>query len=78
MNASLESDESGNYHIIEDVVRKGNQEENPTSFMSEGDGTNWRYELRAVTGFVNEAVPNYHMNNSRDRSCEALLEKKQN
>ena len=43
--------------------------------FSKGDTTNWFYKLYEITKIINDTIPSYGIDNSKERYNEALLKK---
>ena len=43
--------------------------------FSKGDTTNWSYKLYKITEIINDTIPSYKIDNSKERYNEALLKK---
>ena len=43
--------------------------------FSKGDTTNWSYKLYKITEIINDTIPNYHIDNIKERYNESLLKK---
>ena len=43
--------------------------------FSKGDTTNWSYKLYKITEIINDTIPSYHIDNSKERYNESLLKK---
>ena len=43
--------------------------------FSKGDTTNWSDKLYKITEIINDTIPNYKIDNSKERFNEALLKK---
>ena len=41
--------------------------------FSKGDMTNWSYKLYKITEVINDTIPNYRLDNLKERYNEALL-----
>ena len=37
--------------------------------------TNWSYKLYKITEIINDTIPSYHIDNSKERYNESLLKK---
>ena len=56
---------------VNDLIRTADL----TGIFSKGDTTNWSYKMYKMTDIINDAIPNYHIDNLPERYNEASLKK---
>ena len=84
IQASLKENEGYIYKILLDKRKKITPKFQITDLVrtadlrktfSKGDMTNWSYKLFKITEIINDTVPSYRLDNSKERYNQSLLKK---